>query len=102
MEQFNYREFYEHQVEWYKRDIEWNTKQIEYYTDQLQRSRKEDREFIEWVQQNLNYTDREKLEINKYISNETKQNLAHRKHYYLSRKRGRANLAKYEKLLADC
>ena len=102
MEQFNLREYYEHQVEWYKREIEWETKQIEYHTDQLQRSRKEDREFIEWVQHNPNYTDKEKVEIKSYVSSKTKQNLAHRKHYYLSRKKDRAKLAKYEKLLADC
>ena len=102
MEQFNLREYYEHQVEWYKREIEWETKQIEYHTDQLQRSRKEDREFIEWVRHNPNYTDKEKVEIKSYVSSKTKQNLAHRKHYYLSRKKDRAKLAKYEKLLADC
>ena len=102
MEQFNYREFYEHQVEWYKREVEWDTKQIEYYTNELQRIRKEHREFIELAQQNPNYTYKEKVEMKSYVSSKTKQNLANRKHYYLRRKKDRANLAKYEKLLADC
>jgi hypothetical protein len=101
MTQFNYREFYEGQIEWYKKEIEWCTEQIEWYTRQLERCREEDREFVEWVQQNPNYTDEEKANVAKWVPKETKANLAMRKRYYRSRKNARARLARYERELAN-
>lgn len=101
MEQFDFKAFYEEQIKWYKKEIEWCTDQIEWYTRQLQRCREEDREFVEWVQQNPNYTDEEKAAIRNFVPKETKANLAMRKRYYLSRKNARARLARYEKELAN-
>lgn len=101
MTSIDIKAFYEEQIKWYKHETEWDTKQIEWYTEALQKSRKEDREFIEWVQQNPNYTDEEKAGMKSFVSSDTKQNLAIRRRYYLMRKRDRAQLAKYEKMLAS-
>lgn len=95
------KKFYEHHVEWYANEIVWDSKQIAYYTEQLARSRKEDREFVEWIQQNPNYTDEEKARYKGHASKETKEYIAYRNKYYANRRKDTKSLAKYKKELAN-
>lgn len=95
------KKFYERQVEWYEKEIVWVTEQIAWYTEQLARSRKEDREFVEWIQQNPNYTEEEKARYKNYASKETKEYIAYRNRYYANRRKDTKTLAKYKKDLAN-
>lgn len=92
--------YYAHQVEWYKGQVEFDTNSIKFYGDQLKLSRKEDREFSEWVMENPNYTEAEKLMFKDFVSKETKFNERTRRQYYERRKRDQKMLEYYETELA--
>ena len=97
------REFYESQVKFYKKSIEYSTNHIGFLTGQLERSRKEDRELVEWVW-SRGVVDKFEMQIygtGKYQSTETHKLLLERRREYLRRKKEEAKLQKYEKLLAN-
>jgi len=103
MEQFNWKEFYEHQVGFYTKEVEFYDRQIESLTRQLDRRRKEDRETTEYVWNRGVLTEIE-MEIwgdGKYESVETHKILLERRKYYLNRKRDRNKLENYKRHLAE-
>ena len=95
------KKFYEEEIKWHKDQIEWCGEQIEWYGNWLKRSRKEDREFIEWVFQNPNYSDEEKATYTNYKSRETEENEKYRRQYYTRRKKHVQDVAKYERMIAE-
>ena len=95
------KKFYEEQIEWHKDQVEWCSEQIEWYTKWLKRSREEDREFVEWVNQNPNYSEIEKASFANYKSSDTKENEKYRHEYYARRKHHRQSVASYERMLAE-
>ncbi len=105
MRDLNLKEFYQKQVEWYKHEIEWETEQIAWETEQVKRSRKADRELVEYV---WSKGPVEKIDMEIYGKNgkgykgkDTKQHLAYRKKYYLRRKRYMKSLAEYQRKLEE-
>ena len=100
MSNIDYKSFLTDTIEWYTKQLKWDYEQIEWYTKQLKRTREEDREFIEWVMANPNYTSEEKEANKSYASSTTRDYTKWRNYYYKQRKRDRAQLAFYESELA--
>lgn len=95
--------WYREQIEWNKKVIGWCNREIEYLTRELERSRKDDRELVEWVWSKGVVTEWEIRTYgngSKYQSTETHKNLLARRREYLKRKKANKEIARYERLLA--
>lgn len=101
MAELDMREFYEKQVAWYKRQVEFDNEQIEWDNSMIKRSRKADRELLEyvWNKGPLNKWQAEIFDPKKYVGSETKQYIADRRRWYRMRKRDLRNLQDYQRRL---
>jgi hypothetical protein len=102
MTDISMREFYEKEVAWYKHQVEFDEQEIAWDNEQLKRSRKEDRELLEYVWSKGPLTEWHKAiygDPKKYQSPETKKILASRRRWYRMKKRDLRNLQDYQKRL---
>lgn len=99
----DWKKFYERQIEWYKGEVEWQTKQIEWMTRDLERSRKDDKELLEFVWNKgvlQSWEMRTYGDPKKYESARTHKLKLQRRRAYLKRKKDEQEVKHYMAKLA--
>lgn len=95
------RDFIQKQVDFSTRQIAWCDREIEYLAQQLERTRKEDREMVEYVWSHgpLTRTEMEIWGKGKYEGTDTRKYKNQRRCEYRRRKNYQADLQRYQRML---
>ena len=104
-DKFDWKEFYEKQVDFYTREVEFDNKQIEWANRDIQRERESDKRLYEYVWSKGVLTEWEYrcygMPINQYKSHSTKKYINDRARYYRHKKKDIRKLEYYKKQLEE-
>lgn len=105
MADFNFKEFYEKQVDFYTKEIEFDDKQIAWANEDIKRERESDRRLYEWVWSKGVLTKWDMkwygMPLAQFKSHNTRKYINDRARYYRHKKKDIKKLEYYKKQLEE-